>query len=176
MTFARETSSWTSEFTRRELINRQLKCRCGCADRCPLLGNSGQRWVLACDGLSANDPKRTSGQLSNRRSVVCKFSLAARSQSARLWSLQKAWSSRGSHATARVHHTYRRCGGRVAACRGRAAARPRAAHRRADRFGRRRSRVSGALRSIPARAAAVGLDRRPQRADRLPLCWGRCRH
>ena len=21
--------------------------------------NSGQRWILACDGLSANDPKRT---------------------------------------------------------------------------------------------------------------------
>jgi hypothetical protein len=23
---------------------------------CPLLGNSGQRWILASDGLSANDP------------------------------------------------------------------------------------------------------------------------
>jgi len=26
---------------------------------CPLSGNSGQRWILACDGLSAYDPKRT---------------------------------------------------------------------------------------------------------------------
>ena len=26
---------------------------------CPLSDNSGQRWTLACDGLSAFDPKRT---------------------------------------------------------------------------------------------------------------------
>ena len=34
--------------------------------------------------MSANDPKRTSLLLKNRRSVVCHFSLAAWSQSARL--------------------------------------------------------------------------------------------
>jgi hypothetical protein len=28
---------------------------------CPLLDNSGQTWILARDGLSAFDPKRTSG-------------------------------------------------------------------------------------------------------------------
>ena len=32
-----------------------------------LLGNSGQRWVLACDGLSANDPKQTFG---SRNSIL----------------------------------------------------------------------------------------------------------
>jgi hypothetical protein len=26
---------------------------------CPLLDQSGQRWILACDGLSAFDPERT---------------------------------------------------------------------------------------------------------------------
>jgi hypothetical protein len=26
---------------------------------CPLLDNSGQRWILAYDGLSANDPTET---------------------------------------------------------------------------------------------------------------------
>jgi hypothetical protein len=26
---------------------------------CPLLGNSGQQWILARDGLSAYDPKQT---------------------------------------------------------------------------------------------------------------------
>jgi len=25
---------------------------------CPLLDQSGQRWILTCDDLSANDPKR----------------------------------------------------------------------------------------------------------------------
>jgi len=33
---------------------------------CPLLDQSGQRWILAQDGLSANDPKRTSGILHGR--------------------------------------------------------------------------------------------------------------
>jgi hypothetical protein len=28
---------------------------------CPLLSKSGQWWILARDGLSANDPKRTLG-------------------------------------------------------------------------------------------------------------------
>jgi hypothetical protein len=27
---------------------------------CPLLDQSGQRWILTCDDLSANDPKQTS--------------------------------------------------------------------------------------------------------------------
>jgi len=30
---------------------------------CPLSDNSGQRWILARDDLSANDPKRTTAQL-----------------------------------------------------------------------------------------------------------------
>jgi hypothetical protein len=29
------------------------------ASFCPLLDQSGQRWILALDGLSACDPKRT---------------------------------------------------------------------------------------------------------------------
>ena len=31
----------------------------GAATFCPLSDNSGQRWILAGDGLSANDPERT---------------------------------------------------------------------------------------------------------------------
>ena len=43
------------------------------------------------------------------------------------------------------------------------------AHRRG------RSGMAGPHRGIPAGAAAIGLDRRPQRADRAPLGRGRCR-
>ena len=35
------------------------KCRSDCADKCPLWGNSRQRRILPCDGLSANAPKCT---------------------------------------------------------------------------------------------------------------------
>jgi hypothetical protein len=49
----------------------------------------------------------------------------------------------------------------------RAAAGPGAAHRRARKRRRRLSARSGAIRGIPARAAAIGLDRRPQRAHRI---------
>jgi hypothetical protein len=69
----------------------------------------------------------------------------------------------------RVHIAARRRGGGVAArCPG-AAVRSGAAHRRAG-GGRARSRRTGPRRSVPARATAIGLDRRPQRAARL--CWG----
>ena len=40
---------------------------------------------------------------------------------------------------------------------------------------RRRSGSAGPPRGVRAGAAGVGLDRRPQRADRLPLGRGRCR-
>ena len=40
---------------------------------------------------------------------------------------------------------------------------------------RGRSGSAGPHRGVPAGAAAIGLDRRPQRADRLPLGRGRCR-
>jgi hypothetical protein len=39
-----------------------LLAQSGQSDRtcvCPLSDNSGQPWILARDGLSANDPKRT---------------------------------------------------------------------------------------------------------------------
>ena len=41
--------------------------------------------------------------------------------------------------------------------------------------GRGRSGSAGPHRGVPAGAAAIGLDRRPQRADRHPLGRGRCR-
>ena len=50
-----------------------------------------------------------------------------------------------------------------------------AAHRRAHEPGRGRSGRTGPHRGVPAGAAAIGLDRRPQRADRHPLGRGRCR-
>ena len=50
-----------------------------------------------------------------------------------------------------------------------------AAHRRAHEYGRGRSGVTGSRRGVPAGAAAIGLDRRPQRADRRPLGRRRCR-
>ena len=77
--------------------------------------------------------------------------------------------------TARVHHAARRRGGGVAARGTRAAARADAAHRRAHEPGRGRSGRTGPPRGVPAGAAAIGLDRRPQRADRHSLGRGRCR-
>ena len=71
--------------------------------------------------------------------------------------------------TARVHRTSRRCGGCVAVCGARAAARADAAHRRAPARSRGRCGISGPPRGVPAGAGAIGLDHRPQRADRHPL-------
>ena len=76
---------------------------------------------------------------------------------------------------ARVHHASRRRGGCVAARGARAAARADAAHRRAHDAGRGRSGRAGPHRGVPAGLAAIGLDRRPQRADRYSLGRGRCR-
>ena len=50
-----------------------------------------------------------------------------------------------------------------------------AAHRRAHGLGRGRSGIAGPHRGVPAGPAAIGLDRRPQRADRHSLGHGRCR-
>ena len=80
---------------------------------------------------------------------------------------------RGEHAAAGFSRCFGwRCGG-VAGGGARAAARADAAHRHA--YGRGRSGSAGAPRGIPARAGAIGLDRRPQRADRRPLGCGQCR-
>ena len=38
-----------------------LSGQSSCAHVCPLLGQSGQIWILACDGLSAYDPQATFG-------------------------------------------------------------------------------------------------------------------
>jgi hypothetical protein len=44
------------------LMKEAVKCRgeSRCADEYPLSDNSAQSWILARDGWSANDPKRTS--------------------------------------------------------------------------------------------------------------------
>src|SRR5215472_5344723 len=74
--------------------------------------------------------------------------------------------------TAPVHHAARRRG-RVAA-RG-ARARARTAHRRAPACIFRQCGISGVGPSVRTGAGAIGLDRRPQRADRHPLGYGCCR-
>ena len=68
------------------------------------------------------------------------------------------------------HRVCSGCGGGVAAGGARAAGRAGTAYRRAYGLGhgRRRFGHAGSLRSVRASAAAIGLDRRPQRADRLP--------
>ena len=70
--------------------------------------------------------------------------------------------------TARVHHAARRRGG-VAARGAGAAARAHAAHRRADARMPQTIRNHRPRRGVPAGSAAIGLDRWPQRADRLSL-------
>jgi hypothetical protein len=44
------------------LMKEAVRCRgeLRCADECPFSDNSAQSWILARDGWSANDPKRTS--------------------------------------------------------------------------------------------------------------------
>ena len=63
----------------------------------------------------------------------------------------------------------------MAADRARAAARSNAAYWRVRGLGRGRFGSAAAPRGIPARAAAIGLDRRPQRADRHSLGCGQRR-
>ncbi len=65
--------------------------------------------------------------------------------------------------------------GGVAARGARTAGRARAAHRRAPARSRGRCGISGPPRGVPAGAGAIGLDHRPQRADRHPLGHGQCR-
>ena len=92
-------------------------------------------------------------------------------------------SVRGARGNSRP---YRNCDG-ASSSRCSAARRPRgrsrrtrssrahAAHRRAHGVGRGRSGRTGPHRGVPAGLAAIGLDRRPQRADRLSLGRRRCR-
>ena len=67
-----------------------------------------------------------------------------------------------------VHDAARRRGG-VADRGARAAGRAHAAHRRADVHGRGRSARPGPLRGVRTGFAGIGLDHRPQRANRLSL-------
>ena len=76
---------------------------------------------------------------------------------------------------ARVHHAARRRGGSVAAGSARTAGRSDAAHWRSDRHGGGGPDRTGPRSGVPAGIAAVGLDRRSQRADRHPLGRSRCR-
>ena len=76
---------------------------------------------------------------------------------------------------AEIHSCSGRCGSRLAARRARTEGRPDASRWRARDPDRRRSGRTGSPRALPAGVARVGLDRRPQRADRLPLGCGRCR-
>src|SRR5262245_53744028 len=75
-----------------------------------------------------------------------------------------------TYKAARVHHAARRCG-RVAA-RGARAGRADAAHWRAHEPGLGRCGRTGSQRGVPTGPAGVGLDRRPQRADRVSLGAG----
>jgi TolB-like protein/class 3 adenylate cyclase len=72
------------------------------------------------------------------------------------------------HATARVHYASRRRSG-VAACGARAAAQRDAAYRRASGRSLGRCGSSGPPRGVPASTGAIGLDHRPQCADRHSL-------
>ena len=88
--------------------------------------------------------------------------------------LSKAREASGSEA-ARVHHAARRRGSTWPLAARAQQRRADAAHRRAHAPGRGRSGRTGPHCGVSAGAAAIGLDRRPQRADRLPLGRGRCR-
>ena len=76
--------------------------------------------------------------------------------------------------TARVHHASLRRGN-VAVRRARAGERADAPYRRAPNRNRGRSGNAGPHRGISSGPAAIGLDYRPQRANRHPLGHDRCR-
>src|SRR4029453_4788673 len=79
---------------------------------------------------------------------------------------------RDGHETTRVRHTSWR-GGRVAARGARAAGRAYAPHRITPARNKRgRSGISGPNWGVPARAGAIGLDCRAQRAARISLGRG----
>ena len=84
--------------------------------------------------------------------------------------------SEAARAAARIHHPSLRRGSRLAARR--AGTADRTAHRRAYEWGAAGCGGAGPSRGIPGRAATVGLDRRPERANRHPLGsrrWGQSR-
>ena len=81
----------------------------------------------------------------------------------------------GGHAAAGISRCSRWRGGAwPLAARAQQAERD-AAHRRAPARSRGRCGISGPRRGVPAGAGAIGLDHRPQRADRHPLGHGQCR-
>ena len=97
----------------------------------------------------------------NRRSVECHFSLAA---CRKVIGLALACSE-AARAAARIHHPCLRRRRRLATRRAGAAACT--AHWRTYEWGAGRCGGAGPSRGIPGRAATVGLDRRPERANSL---------
>src|SRR5471032_3296214 len=91
-----------------------LSGQSSCTRVCPLLDQSGQRWILACGGLSANDPKRTLG-MSFQYPYLNRYDAPTKSG--------------GEYEAARVHYALKRCGGRMAVSGARAAAGESADHR-----------------------------------------------
>jgi hypothetical protein len=83
--------------------------------------------------------------------------------------------SAGSNAAPRVHHSYRRCGGLLAAGGASTAARSNAAAWRPDGGRRKRCRCSKGHRYISAKASRARLEGWPQYPDRLSLRWWGCR-
>src|SRR5262249_23945170 len=81
----------------------------------------------------------------------------------------------GSIEAAQIHHAARRRGGNVAARGARTARRTDAAHRRAPTVFRRRCGVAGPHGGILADSGIIGLDHRPQPADRHSLGWNQWR-
>src|SRR5262245_30770185 len=75
----------------------------------------------------------------------------------------------GDYETPGVHHASGRRGRNVAARGARAATRADATHRHSRVLRRERSASASPQRGIPARIAAIGLDCRAQRRDRVPL-------
>src|SRR5450759_4768120 len=80
--------------------------------------NSGQRWILACDGLSAFDPERTLGLINVRGGLfdIDQLPSGREAQSFKDSTNDKACSE-GPYAPPRVHHASRRRGCGLAICR-----------------------------------------------------------
>src|ERR1019366_1600423 len=113
------------------LAHRVISLRCKIWS---LLGNSGQRRLLACDALSVFDPSATL-DVHRGNSFDAGFSPY---QSTRLSLYNASSRRRGEHATAEISWRSRWCGSGMAARRECATAGPRATDRRA--YGVRRER------------------------------------
>src|ERR1039458_9349436 len=98
------TAKRHAAFLRCKMTQLALSGHSSCARVCPHLDQSGQKWILAQDGLSAYDPTATLA-VHCGNGFDAGFSPYQSTRLSRYNAGSLAWGER--HATARVHYAYR---------------------------------------------------------------------